>query len=240
MNRGSEPIGNMQTTPLGMKTGWWSIELPGYRPHPRGISTYSLFSYEGLPSIQEELDHGFDWLRRYPPRTPCIADGGYPDGDTPDLSKLSAIVAVLDRPAPSPLLTLVQSVELQRRIRSCTDCYLDVGDFAVKTEGEPRGHFIHFLSDSQSVLHWYLHVDALGEQFVAVSPNAYGFHDLDWGVMDEIDPAMQDIWYCSPTFVEFIYRFRIENEIWFALAWDKRPLTPAEQAYVDHYARRAA
>jgi len=34
------------------------------------------------------------------------------------------------------------------------------------------------------------------------------------------------------------YRLWIENEIWFALAYDKRPLTPLELEYVNHYKTR--
>ncbi len=225
----------MQTIPLGTKKGWWSIELPGYRPHLRGFSTYSPFSYEGLPPIREELDGNFDWLRKYPPQPYSMAEGGYAYGNALDLNKLSAIVATLDAPIPSPFLTFLHSVELHQRIRSCTDCYLEVADFAIRTIGEPQGYLIHFLSDSQMVLHWYLYVDAVGGQFIVVSGNAYGFRDHEWSTIEGVDLAKEDAWYCSPTFVEFIYRFWIENEIWVGLKVDKRPLTPMEQAYVDHY-----
>ncbi|MGA8459392.1 MAG: hypothetical protein WB800_28615 [Streptosporangiaceae bacterium] len=42
---------------------------------------------------------------------------------------------------------------------------------------------------------------------------------------------------CARTFVEFVWRFWIENEIWFALArkTQSQPLTFDQQHYVSHY-----
>ncbi len=42
---------------------------------------------------------------------------------------------------------------------------------------------------------------------------------------------------CAKNFAEFIWRFWIENEIWFALALNDHSLTPPEREYVDHYRR---
>ena len=42
------------------------------------------------------------------------------------------------------------SQDLQSRVCSCTDCYLDPGQRIVETTGSLQGHLIHFLSDSQS------------------------------------------------------------------------------------------
>jgi hypothetical protein len=43
---------------------------------------------------------------------------------------------------------------------------------------------------------------------------------------------------CADTFLEFIWRFWIENEIWFVLSVDKQPLTPAQDKYIRHYAHK--
>jgi hypothetical protein len=221
-----------------IKTGWWAFELPGYRPHPKP-STYSLFSYEGLPPIQSALEDDFRWLKAEPIQQPAMADSGYSDGGKPDLGKLPGIVAQLDVKPPQPFMTFMGSVELHKKLRSCTDCYLDVADHASRTK---TGYLIHFMSDSQWSGHWYIHVDHSGENFVAASPNAYGFALVDTDAhtdrayqQDEIDLEGEEIWFCSPTFKEFIYRFWLENEIWYALVWDKRPLTELEQAYVNWY-----
>ena len=228
----------MSAIPSGIKTGWWSFELPQSRPHPEP-STYSLFSYEDLPPIHEKLDSGFQWLKSQPAKVRSLTEGRYSDGGKPDLNKLSTIVAPLGMDVPKPFTAFIQSTELHERIRSCTDCYLDVADHAVKTKGITDGYLIHFLSDSQWCGHWYIHIDYSGKEFVIAALNAYGFESGDSEAKDEIDLAKEDAWFCAPTFLEFIYRFWLENEIWYALAWDKRPLTTIEQAYVNHYLKRA-
>jgi hypothetical protein len=228
----------MGKIPCNIKTGWWSFELPVYRPHPKP-STYSLFSYEELPPIQEHLDDGFEWLKSHPMKERSLAEGRYCDGSIPDLGKLSGIIRQNDVQLPKSFITFIESVDLHKRIRSCTDCYLDVADRAVKTKGVCKGSLIHFLSDSQWCLHWYIHADH-DSHLVAVSPNAYGFTlpDDDTAApynKNEIEIEHEEIWFCAPTFTDFIYRFWLENEIWFALAWDKQPLTMTQQAYVSHY-----
>jgi hypothetical protein len=42
---------------------------------------------------------------------------------------------------------------------------------------------------------------------------------------------------CAPTFDEFIYRFWLENTLWFKLNEAGATLTPAEHAYAAHYAQ---
>lgn len=222
----------MSTVPSGLKTGWWSFQLPKYRPHPK-FGTYSLFSYQDLPPIREKLDDDFRWLESQPTKKHSLIEGCYGDGSKPDLSKLALITAQLDVAVPQALLTFINSINLHEKIRSCTDCYLDVADYAVKTKGAVEGYLIHFLSDSQWCGHWYVHVDHSGRHFVVVSLDAYGFAHTGEAV--EIDLAKEEVWFCAPTLTEFIYRFWLENEIWFALMVDKRPLSRTEQEYVDHY-----
>jgi hypothetical protein len=224
-----------------MKTGWWSFELPYYRPHlKRG--TYSLFSYQDLPSIVENLDNSFEWLKAQSIKEDSLFEGSYADGSKPDLRKLARIASETDINLPESFVTFMNSTELHQRIRSCTDCYLDVGDYAVKTKGSIEGYLLHFLSDSQWVLHWYIHTDQHGNHFIVTSLNAYGFAFEDENgnaFATEIDIQEEDIWFCAPSFTEFMYRFWLENEIWFALAEEERPLTKTEQAYVDRYFGKA-
>ncbi len=221
-----------------MKTGWWAFELPGYRPHPQ-LSTYSLFSYEELPPIQATLEDDFRWLKSEPIKPHAMAENRYSDGSKPDLGKLSGIVAQLEVKPPQPFMTFMSSVDLHKRLRSCTDCYFDVADHASRTK---TGFLIHFMSDSQWCVHWYIHVGLSGEHYVAASLNAYGFALVDPDAdtnraypQDEIDLEREEIWFCAPTFKEFTYRFWLENEIWYAMVWDKRPLTVLQQAYVNWY-----
>jgi hypothetical protein len=220
-----------------MKTGWWSFELPHYRPHRNG-GTYSLFSYEDLPPVVGKPDNNFEWLKAQPVKDPSLFESCYPDGSRPDLNKLTSIAAQAGISLPESFATFINSTELHKRVRSCTDCYLDVADYAVKIKGSIEGYLIHFLSDSQWVGHWYIHIDLLGNHFIVTSLNAYGFDKGDTDT-NKIDMQDEDIWFCASSFTEFIYRFWLENEIWFALAVDKRPLTDREQVYVDQYIAKA-
>jgi len=222
-----------------MKTGWWSFELPGYRPHPDAFATYTLFSYEDLPPILEKPDNDFEWLKSQATKEHSLFKNCYPDGSKPDLSKLARIVSDARINLPESFIIFMNSIELQKRVRSCTDCYLDVADYAVRTKGSMAGYLIHFLSDSQWVGHWYIHVDHRGNHSIVTSLNPYGFHLEEESTSREIDMQEEEFWLCAPSFTEFIYRFWLENEIWFALAEEERPLNKTEQVYVDKYAREA-
>ena len=77
---------------------------------------------------------------------------------------------------------------------------------------------------------------------MVVSEADYGFSIEDEAAdaitqQQAIDLTQAKFWLCAPSFEQFIYRLWMENEIWYALAWDKQPLTPLQQAYVDHYAK---
>lgn len=200
------------------RMGWLGIELPGYRP---GDGTYMLYAYEALPPIQETLDDDFAWLEAYPEWKSSIGTYGYNQ-------KKRASVAELEEKAgrqlPAAFHRFMNSKELQRRVRSCTDCYLELGDRPVRTAGDHPGYLIHFLSDSQWVLHWFLFVGDDGQEGVVVSPNPYGMKGDEGDEAlnnlyqrDDIDLIQAPTWFCADSFSEFIYRFWLENEIWFAV-----------------------
>lgn len=226
-----------------LEKGWWFSELPKYRPHPGRIATYSLFSYADLPPIEEELDDEFGWLLAQPIRVSSFEDEEDEDfdhGSAPVEEKLEAIMAEVPVTLPAAFIHFMRTRELRQRIRSCTDCYWSVADWATPTTGVEDGFLIHYLSDSQGCLHWYLYLDPRGNHCVVVSAEAYGFSVEDAATdaasrQQAIDLTQEAFWFCAPSFQEFIYRFWIENEIWYALAWDKQPLTPRQQAYADHY-----
>jgi hypothetical protein len=48
----------------------------------------------------------------------------------------------------------------------------------------------------------------------------------------------QNTWVCAPSFVAFIYRWWLENSIWFKVSEsdDEGKLTADERAYLAHYA----
>jgi hypothetical protein len=228
-----------------MKTGWWSIELPGYRPHPHP-ATYSLFSFDELPLLQPAPSDDFAWLRSEPIKPQSLARPPVSDkGLKPSLDRLPEIAAKMEVALPRPFTTFITDRDLQMRLRSCTDCVLELGDYPVRTSRN-AGYLVPFLRDSQGLFYWHLFVGRMGEHCVVTSDEPFGFTWYDeqaaaYGPVPEVvvERRAGPIWYCADSFTEFIYRFWLENEIWYALDWDKRPLTALEAAYASQY-RRAA
>lgn len=223
---------------------WIHIQLPGYRQLPQ-YNTYESSQLADLPLIPIGLDDDCEWLRTH---GLVHAQGGlnqYERDIQPSFVEELALRAHIQLPKSFRLF--MTHPELQSRVRSCTDCYLDPGERIVETIGSIPGHLVHFLSDSQSCSHWYLHI-LLGprsDSAVLVSPDLYGLkvENSDWIEnpschLERIDLSRVEFAYCAPSFSEFLYRFWIENEIWFALRDKRKPpsLTTLEQNYVGHYA----
>jgi hypothetical protein len=221
---------------------WVHIQLPGYRQLPEH-HTYESSRLTDLPPIPIRLDNECEWLRSY---GQVHAHGGLNQYER-DIQP--SLVVQLEQRAqielPKSLRLFMTDPDLQSRVRSCTDCYLDPAERIVETISSIPGQLVHFLSDSQSCSHWYLHILPEGDSAVLASPDLYGLkvENSDWIEnpscrLERIDLSRLEFAYCAPSFSEFLYRFWIENEIWFALA-DKRkprPFNALELDYVEHYA----
>ena len=224
---------------LGLPRGWLSIDLPGYREPPEA-STYAGFSFEGLPALPGRLDGELAWLRAEPEVEASLAGGNDYDGvpARPATEReLAQLVAGIDVRLPRAFEAFVCTPEPRSRIRSATACYLDLADFVVSVSG--GGWLIHFLSDQQWVCHWLLYVDSDGAEAVVSTSAAYGFDvsqdegGFDAGTSDRFAPGPHDL-LVADSFAEFLYRFWIENEIWYALTAG-RDLTPDQRRYAEHY-----
>lgn len=197
----------------GLPREWAFPGLPGYR-EGSGIATYYAFDLDDQPPVAPRDD--LAWLEGQSTEQEWnIAEGG--DTVRPltadGLDEIAASLAV-----PSSLRLLASRPDLQRRIRSATACYLDLGDFAPAASS--GGRFVHVLSDQQWCLHWLVYVDAAGNEAVVTSPEPVGF-DLpgDWPPLPDVIPVDGDrlgLRACADSFTEFIYRFWAENEIFFA------------------------
>jgi len=149
---------------------WLHIQLPGYRALPED-HTYEGSRLEDLPPIPIELDDECEWLMKHGRAQSSGALNHYKNDIQPALVENLAEAA--GAKLPRSLRRFMVSPELQSRVRSCTDCYLDPGERVVETVGLIPGYLIHFLSDSQSCAHWYLHVLKTGESAVLTSPDLY-------------------------------------------------------------------
>lgn len=180
-----------------------------------------------MPKIPIELNENLDWLLKYGVTQP--AEGlDHIDQSAKPLPAAKAIefAEQLSIPLPQSFRRFMASSEFQSRVRSCTDCFLDPGQRVVETVGRLPGHLIHFLSDSQSCAHWYLHILESGESAVLESSDLYCYliENSDWIEnpacrFEKIELNPLDFRFCAPSFSEFLFRFWIENEIWLALRW---------------------
>lgn len=218
---------------------WLHVQLPGYRELP-GNHTYDEFPLEELPPIPIGLDDDCAWLISHGIAYALGALNQHERDIAPARVEKMALVAHLE--LPRSFRRFMSSPELQARVRSCTDCYLDPGERIVETIGSIRGHLIHFLSDSQSCAHWYLHILPSGQTAVLESPDLYCYEieHSEWIEnpacrLERIDLRGLDFVFCAPSFPDFLYRFWIENEIWFAIEASKRTLNTLELDYVGHY-----
>ena len=227
---------------------WPAFDLPGIREHPQDFATYSGFSFNDLPHVPDVLEDDFVWLDKEPIRDEdAISFMEDPNSDLSVAEKVEMVIAITRYPLPRSFRYFITHPDLHRRIRSCTACYLELPNFLVETtQGEP-GCLIHFLSDQQWCLHWYLYVNEHGEERVLCSPSDYGFYsasERDEAGLDALsasDVAVKvtgmELGICARSFSEFVYRFWLENELWWALS-EGEELTPTLRRYADQYAPR--
>jgi hypothetical protein len=220
------------------RPGWYAFDLGRYRPCD---STYCLYPYESVPPVPAP-DESLAWLGPLDERTDqqMQVHRNAPE----ERGKLDQIVAAAHRlglSLPPSFLRLMGSPELQDRIPSCTACYFSLSNDIIPCPGSEQGYIVRFLNDQQEVLLWYLYLTPAGEQRVLVTPFLLEEVAQDGPMNDATRQAVIDNTFeCAPTSAEFIYRFWLENVIWFKLneGASAAPLTAEEQAYVAHYEGR--
>jgi uncharacterized protein (TIGR02996 family) len=231
----------LRANPTPFAPAWWGVELPGYR---REGGTYVRYEYGSLPPLPVERFHGdYGWLREatLPPPEPeydeeferTLTEYGSPAEWLADLLLATDEAGV--RVAEEYRLLLTDA-DLQRRIRSCTDCYFDIPRRPVFGPAGDDAHLLRFYSDSQGCVHWYLYGTDDGYRCV-VAGDFFGGHPGSFGGRDDADgPVDADSFvFVAPSLEAFVYRWWIENEIWYALCLDHDPLTADEAAYLRHY-----
>jgi len=194
-----------------MEKAWWAIDLPFRKID----STYKRIPYEEIPPIKVKLDEKFKWLEKKPRNHYKISD------ETFNTTRLFQIEAQTNLKLPESFTTFVKNQELHYRIQSYTACYFTLPNYVVKTIGKYEGFLIVFLSDQQGCPLWHLYFDKTGRHFVVAAYYYYGFDSQDeiydkslhnLSTPTEIDLEQKNIWFCAPSFKEFIYRFWIEND----------------------------
>jgi hypothetical protein len=176
----------------------------------------------------------FAWLRGQPSRTDNIARET-PAEKVDALSALPRDIARRGLILPSEFVEFFRSPELQHRIRSCTDCFLDLSPVVVPSP-LADGFLLRFLADSQGCIFWYLYLlPGSSGHCVVASPDFYGAEAEQW---QEEQPDPDQIIFCEESFERFLCRFWLENEIWYC-GYEKRPLFGEGLQYLENYGRTA-
>ena len=216
------------------QSAWMSFNLGDVRECD---GTYCFYPYESLPPLDTSIFRGeFQWLS---PKDKSVAEQTeihQPSDEHKQrmLAKLESIKSQaqsIGLQLPTEFVKFMSSLELQHEVPSCTACYFDLPEKIVKNPLE-EGYFIRFMNDQQDVLLWYLYLRPNGDQFVVVS-NVY-IDEIDFSQMN-LDAFKNAAAFCAPTFEEFLYRWWLENKLWFALD-EGRALTEKEQKYLDQAA----
>jgi hypothetical protein len=198
-------------------SGWLSFDLGRYRPCS---GTYQLYPYRSLPRLDESLFRGeFQWLG---------------EGTAPEKRKPPAVVAEAEKQGlalPAAFVRFMSDAGLQAAVPSCTACFWNPSKAPVPCRVVPGAFTIRFLRDQQDCLFWYLHLLPDGDVHVICSPIPFDHPQLEVSRSQVI----KNTWYVAPSFEPFVYRFWIENELWEEVGKKEPKLTPAQQAYVEHY-----
>lgn len=134
---------------------------------------------------------------------------------------------------PEAFLKFVRSPDLQERVRSCTDCFLDACPELVPSP-LGGGYLVRFLADSQGCVFWYLYFTSDGRDHAVVSSvGFYGSEAERWE--EEADSG--DISFSEESFESFICRFWLENEIWFS-QYENTALPAFGAQFIEAYRRR--
>jgi hypothetical protein len=180
----------------------------------------------------ERFDGSFSWLAKAPLRTTH-------SDEEPDSGWAEKIASLRARGfnVPASFERLMLDVDLQLRVPSCTDnTFLSARRAEEHPLGDEHECFLTFYTDSQSCVLWGLRL-AKGDRYAPVLAGAPEFPDEE-PPADQPYFSFPELTFNAPTFEAFIYRWWLENVLWFATKdrW-RRPLTAEEQAYLDHLAR---
>ena len=239
-------VNRLPTPYLPYASGWFSWGLGSYRPCN---ATYCLVPYESLPSIPAPLLQGtLHWLLPLEPDLQREQQDQFPSrcwGFSPDhWMTILASSLKLGIALPNTFRQLMNSPMLMERIPSCTNCYFGLSKRLVPCPGREKGFILRFLNAAQGQIAWYLYLTPQGEHCVLAGYPLLDMlsnpEDIDYiteGITEEERSDVLEgrgIYVCASSFEEFLYRFWIENILWYKLVWyqERKPLTEEERYYL--------
>jgi hypothetical protein len=221
---------------------WWGISLAAagladVRPD-RG--TYGRYDVGRLPPLPLPLLGDFAWLAAAPAQRHNV--GKKYGAEIPSALKfLRASSKDLGLPLPEPFAKFMETPSLHERIRSATDCYLDLCPEPIHSP-LGGGWLIHFLADSQGCHFWYLYLTADGSDHAVVSSPDFYSTPVEWSgddeseddELEEEEPDPSAIAFCAESFESFLCRYWLENEIVFA-GCSETPMPDGCRQYIEQY-----
>lgn len=204
--------------------GWWGVEIPEAR---NCDGTYQLYRYEDQPPLPVEwFDGSFSWLETAEEPVDSLHN---------EWKAFCEEARVDGYFVPQAFERLMIDERLQAQIKSCTDnVFLSLADMDRTTPPElPDTLLVPFYADSQYCVVWGLALPKMPGGYVpvlAASPFFFYPDEED----EEADDSVPVV--AAPNVEAFLYRWWIENEIWYATVWGEtlRDLTADEQAYLTH------
>jgi hypothetical protein len=212
---------------------WWGTSIDDVAERPR-VGTYGRYKFAALPPLPFEMRGGFEWLADAAPHNSHIGREK-PAENQSSLKALRESATRLGVTLPESFLTFMGTPALQAKIRSTTDCFLDLCPALVRSPiGD--GWLARFLADSQGCIFWYLFMIADGTDHAVVSsPGFYGTAGETW---QEEEPDPNEIVFSEESFESFLCRFWLENEICFS-KYNGTPMPAAGRTYLDRYRQRS-
>jgi hypothetical protein len=199
-------------------------------------STYCTIPTEYVPKLGL-VDEKLDWLEAVSSELRDVIES------TSTLDSSDNQIAHLDRiiqetkqaelQLPESFLRFMRSPHLQAKVPTCTDCFLALSEHLIPFIDDQ--FVLRFLNDSQGCVMWYLLLKPQDEPKVLAS---YWFleRDIFEALNDEEDPinynnTLSRALICANSFPKFLYRFWIENTIWYSLHKNLK-LTSLQQQYL--------
>ncbi len=234
-----EQAGAIEANLTNFEFAWWGT---GIGPARATAGTYQRFEYHDQPPLPvEALDGTFAWLRDSEPES-AYRHGSMWQAFCVQTRNQGYFV-------PGEFERFLSDRDLPARIKSCTDNYFErppdpTSETSTYSAEWEDGLFVTFYADSQYCVLWGILLPREPGRYAPIlaGPPEALFPGI-WGDMerDEAhDPGKPVL--AASQFEQFVFRWWIENEIWFATVWreGRRPLKPMEQAYIDHLNQRYA
>ena len=244
----SELVSDLEVIgPAGLDTvrGWPFIELPGYREHPESATYATWKSAPPIPSYR--LSHDFSWLLELPPNSYSLDGLQWVEEKVSRWKKFvpSHLDVLVDSAnevnltIPQAFVTFLKSPNLLTRLPSCTGVFFKIPSRLIELQDSKEDRLLCFAHDYQGCLYWHLYLRPTDYCIVATGCFFGGIDDFDCGPDDESEfhldrPTVKHFCIVENTFEGFIYRYWIENQIWFALERGDLP-TQEQLNYARYY-----